>query len=378
MSGTSLDGVDGVLAEFSASGRCRVLAHHHLPYSQPTQVELLALNTPGANELHRSALAANKVADAYAEVVHHLLRITATPKAHIRAIGAHGQTVRHRPGEFDGRGYTLQLLNAALLAEQTDIDVVCDFRSRDVAAGGQGAPLVPGFHQSEFSVANRDIAVLNIGGIANVTFLYGDGRVSGHDCGPGNVLMDLWTVRHTGRSYDESGRWAASGKVNESLLNALLADAFFRRLPPKSTGRDLFHGQWLDEILRFDTGNSNQLSPRDVQSTLAKFTASAVAADILRYMPATDSLLVCGGGAMNQHLMHCLSTALPNTKVLRVDARSNLDVLHVEAAAFAWLARGFYRGDTGNRVSVTGAAGPRILGARYPGYPSSTPTAVSA
>ncbi|HVR52023.1 MAG TPA: anhydro-N-acetylmuramic acid kinase, partial [Pseudorhodoferax sp.] len=248
MSGTSLDGVDGVLAETAGTG-LRVLAHASAPFDAALRAELLALNTrDGRDELHRAALAANGVALAYAGVVHGLLQHSGLDAQAVRAIGAHGQTVRHQPQAHDGVGYTLQLLNPSLLAERCGIAVVADLRSRDLAAGGQGAPLVPAFHQAQFGQRDAALAVLNLGGISNLSVLPPlgqDSAVLGFDCGPGNALLDLWCQRHRGQPYDADGAWAASGQVHAGLLAALRVEPYFALPPPKSTGRDLFHADWL-------------------------------------------------------------------------------------------------------------------------------------
>jgi anhydro-N-acetylmuramic acid kinase len=362
MSGTSLDGVDGVLADIDA-GITAVRAHVHLPMPADMATELLALNQPGSNELHRAALAGNAVSRLYAQAARQLLARAGASTAAISAIGAHGQTVRHRPGEFDGTGYTLQLINGALLAELAGIDVVCDLRSRDVAAGGQGAPLVPAFHAERFGRAGRDVAVLNLGGIANLTLLPADGKVLGFDCGPANALMDLWCRRHTGQPYDEGGRWAAGGQVNAALLSAWLADPFFSRPPPKSTGRDLFNADWLDAQLPVG------LAPEDVMSTLAALTVHAAIDALHEHAPATSRLLVCGGGAYNDHLMRVLAESLarkcPQAE-LASTAAAGIAPEQVEALAFAWLAWRFRVQQPGNLPSVTGARGARLLGALYP------------
>jgi anhydro-N-acetylmuramic acid kinase len=356
MSGTSLDGVDGVLADFSGS-QPRVLAHHAMPFTPTLKQDLLALNTPSDNELHRAALAANGLVRVYAQTVHALLADTQTSAGDICAIGAHGQTVRHQPGAFDGTGYTLQLNNPALLAELTCIDVVADFRSRDVAAGGQGAPLVPVFHQGIFGQANRTIGVLNIGGIANLSVLHANGDVLGFDCGPGNALLDHWCHAHTGNAFDNNGAWGARGNVIESLLQAMLAEPFLHQAPPKSTGRDLFHPTWLAHQLSSHT-NANAA---DVQATLTEFTARACVNDVLRHAADACELIVCGGGALNGLLMQRLQAGLPNLRVLS-SAERGMPPLQVEAAAFAWLARQTVLGLPGNLPKVTGAQGARILG----------------
>lgn len=354
MSGTSLDGIDGVLFD---AGRLAVTGHVHAPFAPALRDELLALNTPGDNELHRAALAANAVARSYADVVAQLLEATGTRREQVAAIGAHGQTVRHRPGGIDG--YTTQLLNGALLAEQAGIDVVCDLRSRDVAAGGQGAPLVPAFHRAVFGAAGQDTAVLNLGGISNLSLLFADGRTGGFDCGPANCLMDGWIARHQGQAYDADGAWAATGRVLPALLATLLAEPFFALAPPKSTGRDLFHLGWLQARL------TPGLAPQDVQATLLELSARCVTKSLQAQMPATRSLIACGGGALNGQLMQRLSDLLPGVAV-ESSAVHGLPVDQVEAAAFAWLALCFVEHRPGNLPAVTGAAGLRLLGALHP------------
>ncbi len=354
MSGTSLDGIDGVLLDADA---LVVTGHVHAPFPHALRDELLALNSPGDNELHRAALAANAVARGYADVVAQLLEATNTGHQQVTAIGAHGQTVRHQPGGFDG--YTTQLLNGALLAEQSGIDVICDLRSRDVAAGGQGAPLVPAFHREVFGAAGEDTAVLNLGGIGNLSLLFADGRTGGFDCGPANCLMDGWIARHQGQAFDADGAWAATGHVSLALLATLLAEPFFALPPPKSTGRDLFHLGWLQA--RLVPG----LAPQDVQATLLELSARCVADALRAQMPAAKSLIVCGGGALNGRLMQRLADLLPGVAV-ESSAAHGLPVDQVEAAAFAWLAMCFKAKRPGNLPAVTGAAGLRLLGCLYP------------
>ena len=364
MSGTSLDGVDGVLADFSPAddGPLRVVAHAHRGFDAALAEELLALNTPGPNELHRAALAGNALARTYAEVIERLLADGGVPRAQLRAVGAHGQTVRHRPQAFDGTGYTLQLINPALLAEQCGIDVIADLRARDVAAGGQGAPLVPAFHRAVFGRPGETVAVLNLGGIGNLTVLRADGSTIGFDCGPGNALMDHWCRLQTRRPYDDAGAWAASGHVIEVLLQHMRADPYFAAPPPKSTGRDLFHPAWLESHLQALRAPAK---PVDVQATLAELSALTCAADVLLYAGETRALLVCGGGASNLHLMRRLAARLPGVQVMPTDARG-LPATQVEACAFAWFARAFGRRESANLPSVTGARGLRVLGALYP------------
>lgn len=361
MSGTSLDGVDAVLADCpEADGAVTVLAHVHKDFAPPLRDELLALNAPTHDELHRAALAANALARDYADAVVELLRCAGRSPAQICALGAHGQTVRHRPGEFDATGYTLQLLNGARLAELSGIATVCDFRSRDVAAHGQGAPLVPAFHRAVFGRSDADIAVVNIGGISNISLLHADGRCSGFDCGPGNCLMDLWAMQHLGRAYDADGRWAATGQVSADLLARLQREPFLSLPPPRSTGRDLFNRPWLEAMLA-----DGSEAPDDVQATLLEFSAGCIAQAIATRASSVGEVLVCGGGALNGRLMQRLQALLPERIVLPTDARG-LPAMQVEGAAFAWLAMRFMRRLPGNLPSATGAAGLRVLGALYP------------
>ncbi len=363
MSGTSLDGVDGVLAEApSGGGMWHTRAHTHLAFAAALRAELLALNCRGgSDELHRAALATNALTGRYAEVVALLLERAGIAPGQVSAIGAHGQTVRHRPGEFDGLGYTLQLMNGALLAERTGIDVVCDFRTRDVAAGGQGAPLVPAFHAARFARAGQETAVLNLGGVANLTLLRADGQVLGFDCGPGNILLDLWCQRHRGRAYDEDGAWAAAGRTDAGLLARFLAEPFFGQPPPKSTGRDLFSEDWLAARL-----GSGQEPAGDVMATLTELTARAATEALQRHAPGTTQLLVCGGGAFNAYLMSRLDSLLGPGVTVRSTAVAGVPPDQVEALAFAWLAQAFVERKPGNLPAVTGAAGARLLGALYP------------
>jgi anhydro-N-acetylmuramic acid kinase len=362
MSGTSLDGVDAVLADFS-SLRLQVLGAASSELPAPLRQELLRLNQSGSDELHRAALAANALSEIYARLTLQLLQQCGVCASQVRAIGAHGQTVRHQPQAFDGIGYTLQLNQPALLAERTGIDVVADFRSRDVAAGGQGAPLVPPFHQAFFGHLDGVTGVLNIGGISNLTVLRAQApdTLLGFDCGPGNALMDSWCQTHTGAPYDAQGAWAASGQVNAQLLKQLLSDPYFAKAAPKSTGRDLFNEAWLT---RMRQGFDN-LAPQHVQTTLTELTARACADSVRMLVPQCQRLIVCGGGAFNRYLMQRLQLLLPECTV-GDSSQHGLPPLQVEASAFAWLARQCVLRQTGSVESVTGARGARILGAIYP------------
>ena len=365
MSGTSLDGVDGVLIDMSGPNMT-VLAHVSAPMPAALSGDMLALNSTGPNELHRAALAANALVRIYARVISELLDKTGLSPTAVTAIGAHGQTVRHQPRAFDGIGYTLQLNNPALLAELTGIDVVADFRSRDVAAGGQGAPLVPAFHQSVFGVLGETVSTLNVGGISNLTVIGPNlaDDVLGFDCGPGNVLMNAWCQHHLGVPFDAEGNWAAAGNINLGLLAVLLDDPYFMQLAPKSTGRDLFNIDWLTHRLE----GFRSVAPVDVQATLTELTAVACANDVQHYAANSQRLIVCGGGAFNAHLMSRLRIHLPLMSVQSSEAQ-DLPPQQVEAAAFAWLAFKALRRESASLQSVTGAQGARILGAVYPAWP---------
>jgi len=369
MSGTSLDGADGVLVAFDGD-KPQVLAAATEPFDEAFHAELLALNAPTPNELHRAALAGNQVAAAYAKVVAALLDQAASrdiSPLDIKAIGAHGQTVRHQPqrtsSEPSGAGYTLQLNNPALLAELTGISVAADFRSRDVAAGGQGAPLVPAFHQGVFGREDATVCVLNLGGISNLSVLPKSAAspVLGFDCGPGNALMDAWCRQHTGQPYDAGGAWAVSGTLLPGLLDSLLDEPYFSLPIPKSTGRDLFSQAWLAAKLQPFASER----PQDIQNTLTEFTARACILGVQAYGQGSESLIVCGGGAFNTHLLARLQAGLQGVRVSTSD-QHGLPPLQVEAAAFAWLAKQLVQGRPGNLPSVTGARGLRVLGALYP------------
>ena len=369
MSGTSLDGVDAVLADFSGE-RPRVLGAIYSPFTPALRASLLALQSSGVDELHRAALAANALVDCYAAAVAALLREARVDAGDVAAIGAHGQTVRHRPAD----GYTTQINNPARLAEMTGIAVVADFRARDVAAGGQGAPLVPAFHAALFQDVHRHRVVVNIGGMANVTNLppgAGGAGVTGWDTGPGNVLLDAWCERHLHQPYDRDGAWAAGGNASAALLRRLLSDPYFALQPPKSTGRDRFDPAWLDTQL---LGADTVYPPGEVQATLLRLTSDSIARDILHYCAGASEVLVCGGGARNPALLEALGTALaarPDgsagaTPVVRPTDAFGVPANEVEALAFAWLARRLLRGEPGNLPAVTGARGSRSLGALYP------------
>jgi anhydro-N-acetylmuramic acid kinase len=355
MSGTSLDGVDAVLADLSTDAP-RVVAHAHCPFPYDLRDELLALTSPGANEIERAGAAGQRLADVYAHCVADVLQQADRAPADILAIGAHGQTVRHRPAE----GYSIQLNSPARLAELTQIDVVADFRSRDLAAGGQGAPLVPAFHAVAFA-ADRPRAVVNIGGISNVTYLPGEPQgVLGFDCGPGNLLLDAWATQHRTEPFDRNGEFAAAGRLDPALLARLLAEPFLALPPPKSTGRELFSQVWLQDVLAGTT-----LSPQDVQRTLTEFTARCIGNAIERWCAPASDVVACGGGVRNATLMTAVAEAIAPRRLVASSALG-IEPDQVEALAFAWLAQRCLRRETGSLAAVTGARGARVLGALYP------------
>jgi anhydro-N-acetylmuramic acid kinase len=354
MSGTSVDGVDAVLADFGTAP-WRVRARRHIAFEPALRAELDALQKSGADELHRSALAANALMDCCAGAVSGVLADADLKSSDIAAIGLHGQTVRHQP-ELQ---FTTQLANPARLAEACRIAVVADFRSRDVAAGGQGAPLAPALHAALFRDAARHRVVLNIGGIANITDLPPDGPVRGFDTGPGNTLLDAWCMRHRGEAFDRDGAWAATGRPIAALLEVLSADPYFALPPPKSTGRDRFNLRWMESQLQ------SSYAPADVQRSLLALTSATIAEAIARHCSGASEIVVCGGGAHNGALLRELGRDLGGRALATTEAYG-VPVGDVEALAFAWLARESIAGRPGNLPAVTGARGPRVLGAVYP------------
>lgn len=354
MSGTSTDGIDVILADLKTKTP-RVISFHSESFPSPLRRELLALNTPGENEIERSQLAANALARRYARAVNTVLANSKVLPEAVTAIGCHGQTVRHRPE----LGFTLQLNNAALIAELTAVTVVADFRSRDVAAGGQGAPLVPAFHDGVFRSETETRVVINIGGIANVTVLEPGKPAWGFDCGPGGCLMDAWAEMHIGKSFDEDGAWAAQGQVLPRVLAHYLNDSFFQAAPPKSTGRDHFHLGWLEQKL---AGSENAA---DVQATLLALTANSISDHVKRCAPGCTSVLICGGGAYNTTLISQIALQLPRAQVARTDSLG-VPVQQVEALAFAWFAKQAVEGRALDLRATTGAKRAAVLGAIYP------------
>ncbi|MDD2057073.1 anhydro-N-acetylmuramic acid kinase [Pseudomonas sp. GD03860] len=355
MSGTSLDGLDIALIE--QEQHTRLLATNYIPMPASLRQDLLALCASGADEIARAALAENQWVRLAAQGIEHLLAAQNLKPADVRAIGSHGQTIRHEPS----RGFTVQIGNPALLAELSGICVVGDFRRRDVAAAGQGAPLVPAFHEALFEHQGQRLAVLNVGGFSNLSLIEQDKPVSGFDCGPGNVLLDAWIHERHGHSYDADGAWAASGNVDPGLLAALLSDPFFAGTGPKSTGREVFNLPWLKQHL----AELPAIADVDVQATLLELTAHSIVSSLQAAQQDTQALLVCGGGAHNGALMRRLAALLPDAHVDSTAAHG-IDPDWVEAMAFAWLAHCCLHGIPANRPSVTGARGLRVLGAIYP------------
>jgi anhydro-N-acetylmuramic acid kinase len=360
ISGTSVDGIDAALVQFNDHAAPRLLRARTFPLPAALRELVLRVSQADARvELDEFGELDTRIGQAFAAAAQALLEEAGVDAAQVRAIGSHGQTLRHRPsGEAP---FTLQVGDANVIAERTGIDTVADFRRRDVAAGGQGAPLVPAFHAATLADAAEDRAVLNIGGIANLTLLPVGKAVRGFDTGPGNGLMDAWCLRHRGQPFDRAGAFAATGRCDELLLARLLAEPWLSLPPPKSTGRDLFHLSWLEARL----GHA-ALTPADVQATLARFTARTVADALRAEMPGCARVLVCGGGVHNPVLLRELSAVLPGV-VVESTAEQGLDPDFVEAMAFAWLAREFVARRAGNLASVTGARGARVLGALYPG-----------
>ena len=356
MSGTSLDGMDAVLVNFGEKSQdIKIIGHSYVPYEDKLKMALLGLHSPNTNELEESLVIGNIVSKKAYEAIEALLKKTNVVSKDIRAIGFHGQTIRHQPQ----KGFTLQIGNPALLAELSNINVIADFRSRDVAASGQGAPLVPAFHQEIFSHPTTYRAILNIGGIANVTLLNPKTTVSGFDTGPGNILLDHWSKTHRNQAFDENGAWAKEGKIIETLLGSFFKDAYFEKTAPKSTGRDHFNEAWLNKHLQ------KSYSRQDIQRTLLELTALSIAKAIDSHDANITEIYLCGGGALNSFLVERLQALMPKIKIQPTDLLG-IPTQYVEATAFAWLAKQMLFSKPGNLPEVTGAKGLRILGALYP------------
>ena len=359
MSGTSADGIDAVLMAFDPQPR--LVATHYTPYvdSLRGRIRRFASGSYAADAIDELGALDAELGQLFAAAVLALLEEASVEPARVKAVGSHGQTVRHRP-----RGphpFTLQIADANVIAARTGLTVVADFRRRDLALGGQGAPLLPAFHKAAFGHAAEERVVINVGGIANITLLPAKGEVRGFDTGPGNVLMDHWSREQQGKPYDAEGAFAARGRVDDALLMHLLADPYFAVPPPKSTGPEHFNAAWLEQAL-----GTTRRKPEDVAATLAELTARSIAEAVRRQAPGLTRVFTCGGGTHNTHLMGCLATLLPGAKV-ESTAVLGIDPDWVEAAGFAWLARETLERRPGNLPSVTGAARYSVLGAIHPG-----------
>lgn len=360
MSGTSADGIDAALVDMQTTPP-RLIATHRLPFSSELRARIHAISLPGDNEIDRMGELDMELGRHFAQCTLDLLaRANLTPNQ-IIAIGSHGQTIRHRPPGTTVNCFTLQIGDPNVIAELTGITTVADFRRRDMAAGGQGAPLVPAFHRALFHSTAQDKVIVNIGGMANITWLPSGGEVCGFDTGPGNVLMDSWINECQGCSYDKQGNWAASGEVIKELLDALLSDPFFNQPFPKSTGREHFNRQWLNQHLQ-----QLPLTPatQDVQATLLELTVRSIVESIELLSQTTKEILVCGGGAFNTRLLERLTELLPNCPV-KTTAGRGIDPQWIEAMAFAWLAQQTIERKPGNLCAVTGAKREVVLGGVY-------------
>ena len=374
MSGTSADGIDAALVAFDdprpgsathASLQARLVFGCTYPWEPTLRRQLIALGQQDAAlTLDDLGELDTRIAEAFADAACRALADSGTSRTQVAAIGSHGQTLRHRPLGRSGDGrwpYTVQLGDPSLIAERSGLRTIADFRRRDVAAGGHGAPLLPALHAALLHCAGENRAVLNLGGIGNLTLLPGDGgAVRGFDTGPANGLMDAWCLRHTGEVFDRDGALAARGHVDAALLARLRAAPWFALPPPKSTGRDQFHLGWVETAL---AGNE---APADVQATLLALSATTIADALRTAQPDTTRLIACGGGVHNAALMRALAETLPGCRI-ESTAAHGFDPDYVEAMGFAWLARQTVRGLPGNLPSVTGSSGPRILGGSYPG-----------
>ncbi len=356
MSGTSVDGIDAVVLQITGS-QFTVLESFSLAFTHTIKQEILELFEPSYNEIDRLGELDKQLGLLYAQCVKQLLTKAKLKASHITAIGCHGQTLRHRPNNT--HPFTLQIGDACVLASTTHIDVVSDFRKADVALGGQGAPLTPAFHHAAFHASGHERFIINIGGIANITHLASQHAVTGWDTGPGNGLMDYWINKHLQKPYDHAGQWASRGHIDQSLLDQLLAHPYFAKSPPKSTGKEEFTHSSLEQLT---SSLCPSVKPVDIQATLLELTAQTIANDINRISHSSSAeAFVCGGGAFNTQLINRLQQ-LSKPSMHTIDALG-FDPMHIEAAAFAWLAHQFVHRQTSSLPSVTGASKPAILGA---------------
>ena len=359
-----MDGIDALLADFTDSETPTVLGWHSHEIPAALRQDLATLSTPGGDSLDLLGQADHALGELFANAALALLSACGVSPQQITAIGSHGQTVRHRPpSKTQTHPFTLQIGDPNIIASRTGIATVADFRRADMAAGGQGAPLAPAFHKHVFSDPIQNRVIVNIGGIANITWLPAQGEAVGFDTGPGNRLLDYWVQRHHNKPYDENGQWAAQHTLDSSLLNFLKRHPFFSEQAPKSTGREDFNKQWLDEILK---RQGKDLSPGEVQATLLALTAETISEAITALPDLANEVYICGGGAKNNELMHRIQTALTSIPI-KSTAALGIDPDQVEALAFAWLAQRTLAGQAGNLPAVTGAREEVILGGIYPG-----------
>jgi anhydro-N-acetylmuramic acid kinase len=362
MSGTSVDAIDSALVRCGISGVDMIATHSH-PIPPEIKQRIANLSHSGADEIERMGVLDRELGQVFAEATLELLAQAGTLTTEVRAIGSHGQTIRHRPPSTTAdsiSSFTLQIGDPNTIAELTGITTVADFRRRDIAAGGQGAPLAPAFHAAALAKPDSNRAIVNIGGIANATILAGNELRMGFDTGPGNTLLDHWVHRNTGELFDNDGQWSTSGEVQQALLDALLAHPFFMQTGPRSTGKEAFNLAWLDHCLsRFE-----DLAAHDVQATLVDLTSISIGNAIRNCDLTVSEVYVCGGGAHNAHLMQRLGEQVAPA-ILATTAAIGIDPDWVEAATFAWLASRSLQGLAGNSTAVTGARGPRVLGAIY-------------
>jgi len=361
MSGTSMDGIDAALVEIDEGNIQLIASHSHpIPPSLKEKLKLLSLDSKQAS-IDMLGEADTELGITFADAVLQLIEKSCIKAEQVTAIGSHGQTIRHRPDLQNS--FSLQIGDANRISHLTGITTVADFRRKDMAAGGEGAPLAPAFHQQVFHSNEKNLAILNIGGISNLTFLPADKKLPcfGFDCGPGNMLMDAWIQKNKRKNYDKNGDWAASATAETDLVNQFMQDEFILTCPPKSTGREHYNLEWLEKQLE----NLSQLSSEQVQASLCQFTCDSIAHAIEHHLPDISTLIVCGGGIHNRHLMKQLAEKLSNISIESSDAHG----VHpdwVEAIAFAWLASQTVNGRTGNLPAVTGAAQAKVLGAIYP------------
>ena len=359
-----MDAIDCALVR-CADSAVEVLATHEHPIDAQTRKRITAISQPGTNEIDRMGVLDRELGQLFAAAVSQLLADQNISPDRVRAIGSHGQTIRHRPpsgATGEAANFTLQIGDPNTIAEQTGITTVADFRRRDIAAGGEGAPLAPAFHAATLAREGVNRAIVNIGGIANITVLQGQRLVAGYDTGPGNTLLDHWILRHCGEPFDRDGQWAAAGEILPELLQEMLGHPYFTKSGPRSTGKEAFNLEWLDTLC----ANQGNPHPRDVQASLLQLTVDSIASAIAACTANIGEVYVCGGGAHNTEMMRGLRSAMTPTRVATTEALG----LHpdwVEAAAFAWLASRTLEGLEGNAPVVTGAAGPRILGGIFPG-----------